>query len=56
MKSAQESRLKLNVKVGEIFARVEVTDCDKATRERIVRHIIDCPECIRMIYKKGRKK
>lgn len=48
--------MKLNVKIGDIYARVEATDCDKKTRLAIVKHVESCPQCIAMIYKRGKKR
>lgn len=48
--------MKLNVKIGEFYARVEISDgADKKLREDITYHIQNCPQCISLIHKKGKK-
>lgn len=51
-----EGEMKITVKVGEIYHRVEVGDVDKKTQAAVAHHVRNCSECQRMIYNRPKKK
>jgi hypothetical protein len=48
--------MKATVKIGKWFARVDVGDCDIATRGRVIKHVEDCPVCQEMMRKKDEQR